>query len=390
MIRALTQTPAKLILPHGSGAGGGGGNNLAALAAKAEAILFTGDTARKADLRSRRATQADWPWVDEATWEQVVNHQIMNGKWEAWDTDGLTKNPPPKSLDVMPKITSNHKNGGWSDDGKVSLSVSVANASDPSKVRIHVAEDRLEATTKDPVLDKAKWQEFETGATRVAFLAVDVEGKQPSGKSRLHALDPHVVVDDTGRERGEPVRLSVFPSGLDMRYTLDGSKPSEGGKVYSGPFAVGGDAAQLLVAVRLPTGEWFQKSFSLSQIDSHGQRVIDKAKPAAWRSPLPFSDRRATFRVLEWMKNNPGTIMENPDVFILSSDQKKEFHVRMGGYQLNGEQLLSLLGALPKDIFTDSCGIQLEPQAIHFANGHALEAFSQELGQAIDYMNVEQ
>jgi hypothetical protein len=100
---------------------------------------------------------------------------------------------------------------------------------------IHYEQGNATATVKSPKLDKRL---LKTTEMEISFLVVDSKGEHQTGdpvKWTNQIVIKHSLIE---AGYGRKCELKAYPSGSEIRYSINDSDPSDGGTIYSGPFEI--------------------------------------------------------------------------------------------------------------------------------------------------------
>ena len=364
VIKTLTSDPKKLYTDIPA--------NYDALKAKAEALLFGNlDDVRNTDLRDRLKQKTGMPWMPPRGFDQLLIEASQRGHWEDLQNGYITKNPKPKSTQVIISYEGNP-----TDDGSVRLTIDVANAGNQPK--IHYAEDG-DVSESSPVLTD---NVLTTNSLRVQFLAVDPTGENLTGEAYTweNKLVLRTKLDETTRR----VELFIAPRG-NIRYTIDGSEPRNGTE-YKGPIQIGKEAVTVYVFAECD-GLETKRNFSFTESGSN-EVVIKKDKPAVLSSAAPkvLDNAAKTYAGLKLAKEKN---IEFENVVLIIGNSPKVINLATGGLKVSAEFIEGIL-TLVQSVFPPDVPVIMNFRKAHVPTGHDLEQFTKQLGIEINVGEVEQ
>jgi hypothetical protein len=322
------------------------------------------DEARWTDVVDRMAEQAAMYWLPPKGLETLRTLACNRGLWEDLGNGYLTKKPKKKKTSVQ-AIADYAPN----DDGSVQLRVNAQHAG-PAP-RIHYAEDGL-VTEASPQL---KEQALTTKALRVNFLVVDPSGQYETGEPVTWS-NKLVLRTNLHENNGQrTVELLVAPKG-EIRYSLDGSEPRNG-IAYSQPIAIR-DGEILLRAFAEADGLETKNEFKFPAKGKSGLQ-INETKPAffvATRAAHKLDSRAKTFAGLK-LAGEKGVEFENVNVIV--GQGSRVATIAIGEVSVNAAFLETLLTTLLEK-FEPTTPVTLAFRKAHFASGHDLKDFTDQLG----------
>ena len=342
---------------------------------KAEDLLWpeSQDETRWSDAADRYAEQPGMPWLPPRGLDALKTIACNRGVWEDLRTGYVTKKPQRKQTSAQIVRESEPD-----DEGRVRLQVNPMNAG-PTP-RIHYAEGST-VSASSPLLTE---NPLSTAALRIAFLVVDRSGQFETGEPEV--WENRLVLRNELHEEGEERRIELFvaPRG-EIRYTLDGSEPREG-TPYKGPIAVNDDEV-LLRAFATEDGLEAKEEFRFPAKGREGVD-IDEGRPARMvsRSGHKLDSRASTF---EGLKHATDKAVSFEKVTLTVGQGAQVASIIIGEVRVDAGFLTQLLqNVLEK--FPPDTPVTMAFRKAHFASGHDLKHFCQELGLEIAQGNVEQ
>ena len=342
---------------------------------KAEDLLWpeNQDDTRWADAADRYAEQPAMIWLPPKALDVLKTTACNRGLWEDLGNGYITKQPKKKrtSAQIVPEPE-------LGDEGRVRLRVNAQHAG-PAP-RIHYAEDSNVSESSPVLKDNA----FSTTALRVAFLICDPSGQHETGEPVVWTNQLMLrsnLTDDAGKRR---VELFLVPRG-EILYTLDGSEPRDGAP-YTGPITIGDDEV-LLRAFATADDLEAKRDFRFQPAGKKGVH-LDPAKPARLvsRSVHKLDSRDATF---EGLKQAQDKTVHFENVTLTVGQGARFVTIMIGEVRVEAAFLTQLLKNAC-DKFPPDAPITMAFQKAHFASGHDLEQFCQEVGLKITQGSVDQ
>ena len=342
---------------------------------KSEDLLWpeSQDETRWSDAADRYAEQPAMPWLPPKGLDVLKTIACNRGVWEDLDNGYITKKPQKKgtSAQIVPESEPD-------DEGRVRLQINPVNAG-PAP-RIHYAEGSA-VSESSPLLTE---NPFLTTALRVAFLVVDRSGQFETGGPKV--WENRLVLRNQLHEEGDKRRVALFvaPRG-DIRYTLDGSEPRDG-QPYDAPITIS-DGEVLLCAFATADGLDVKEEFRFPAKGKKGVQ-IDDTRPARMvsRSGHKLDSRASTFEGLKHATDK-GVSFEKVTLTVGQGSQVAS--IIIGEVQVDAGFLTQLLeNVLQK--FPPDTPVTMAFRKAHFASGHDLKHFCQELRLEIAQGNVEQ
>jgi hypothetical protein len=176
------------------------------------------------EIRNRAAMNTDWHWHPKAALDSLKIEMENRGQWKSYN--GFVHKGPHAKEKTSIRWTENRDN--------VTQEVTL-NLIPERGDTIHYEEGNATATVKSPKLDKRL---LKTTAMEISFLVVDSKGEHEAGdpvKWTNQIVIKHSLIE-AGNDR--KCELKAYPSGSEIRYSINDSDPSESGTIYSGPFEI--------------------------------------------------------------------------------------------------------------------------------------------------------
>jgi hypothetical protein len=361
VVRTLTSDPIKLYtdIP----------GNFDALKARAESLLFGNqDDVRKTDLLDKMKQVTQMPWLPSKGFDLLLQEALMRGSWEDLGNGTITKQPRPKTTNVLIQEASDPD-----DTGTCRLKLESQNAG--KAPRIHYAEDGP-VSDASPVLSD---NTLSSNALRVQFLAVDPTGASVTGSpvTWVNELTVRSRLDEVTRT----VQLTVAPRGT-IRYTLDGTEAREG-TAYSAPISIGKDAANIQVYAECD-GLEAKRSFNFAASGSDEVMLV-KDKPAQLFGSTPKKlDSSAKAHEGIRLAKEKGITFQN--VTLTLGTAPKVVQLVLGDIKVDAEFIENTLPHLHGLLEADA-PLVMSFKRVHTPTGHDLEQFAKGVG--IELVNEE-
>ena len=259
---------------------------------KVEARLFTQKSMLWTEIERRAATTPGWQWHRPDALKSLKADCVHKDIWRE-EGSYVDKGPFPKpTTTVRVRELARDENSG-----RVNLKLTPVNA------------DQLYADIgglATPASMKVDGRDFETDELRVSFLAVDSTGGHETGEAvewtNRITLKSREYMD--GNER----MLEIRPAPLAaVRYSTDGSDPTNNGGTYVGAFAIpGGTRIVLAVAEKNGiTSETHRREIT----EKPQARPIDKTNPVVWNpgaDGFVFQETRTAYGFINRLKKHEG------------------------------------------------------------------------------------
>lgn len=221
--------------------------------------------------------------------------------------------------------------------------------------------------------------------TTLRFFAIDDEGNQEMVKTEVYTIDPppKTSAAPKGGTFNKPVRVTLVPDEeATIYYTLDGSTPTVGSFVYSGPILISDEGITVL--------KFFAVDLLGNQEDVKvEQYIIDVTPPET--TALPSGGRYSSKSTITLIANEPATIyyklcvneynpdkckdpaVSDPDVLVgdttvsgieLGTGVLKYFSIDRAGNRENVKTQVYLSGNSPYTYAYPSGGLYRTPQLV--------------------------
>ena len=191
--------------------------------------------ARWKDIEDRAISNVRWPWLPPKGLDDLRRRAINTGDWRDNGDGYIEKGPFPPPKTSVKAVTKSRD-----DSGKATIELTALNAG--PKAQIHYASTPDVSASSPTVPDVV----FESDATVLWFLAVDPEGKLPTGDAEKWTNTLTLTHQPKEVMGKRTVTLDVKPRGT-IRWNLDGTNVKEG-SAYTGPIEIPGDKETTLYA----------------------------------------------------------------------------------------------------------------------------------------------
>ena len=179
--------------------------------------------------------------------------------------------------------------------GKAKLRIKPVNG---DQVRYSYGRNSVSETS--PILDYHEI--METDEMEVEFLCLDTNGEHQTGSAAQWTNE--VTLKFAFLNQGDEVLLeiAVAPPTATVKYTTDGSHPTNGG-VYDSPFAV---VPQTIIQVIGTKGEHSSEVKTIKAPDQQGKIDIKKDQPLRWNKAFKNGSTADSYRFLNTIKKTRG------------------------------------------------------------------------------------
>jgi hypothetical protein len=352
--------------------------NVDSLRTRAEQMLWIGADrrARWKDVEDRAVSNVRWPWLPPKGLDDLRRRAISWGDWRDNNDGYIEKGPFPPPKTSVKAVTKNRD-----DAGKATIELTALNAS--PKAQIHYASTPDVSAASPTVPDVV----FESDATVLWFLAVDPEGKLPTGDAEKWTNTLTLTHQPKEVMGKRTVTLDVKPRGT-IRWNLDGTNVKEGG-AYTWPIEIPGDKETTLYAYAEDAGIEVRKDFTI-RARSGGKATIDRAKPASVARKIKLATTIETFGALRAAKKTKATFGNGVSVTVGRGD--KNATTRFGpGTVLSAEAIEAFIAAARAAIGEEAADAEIGFGEFKFGSGADLEEFLKEFGEIkIDPSEVQQ
>jgi len=315
------------------------------------------------------------PWLPPRGLDMLKSIACNRGLWEDLGNGYITRKPQKKKTSVQVIAESEPD-----DDGKVRLRINAQNAGPVP--RIYYAEDGPVSESSPQLMD----QHLTTRALHMNFLVMDPSGQYETGE--VVTWSNKLVLRNclTEKDGKRIVELLVAPMG-DIRYTLDGSEPRDG-ILYDRPVDIG-DGEVMLRAFAEAAGLEAKELFRFPARGKKGVHIDDvKLGRLVSRTGRKLDSRAKTFEGLKQAGERSVTF---EGVVLMVGQGNQVVGLNVGEVPVQVTFLESILkSVLDLEKFTPNTPIAMSFRKAHFASGHDLKQFAEELGIELQTGDVEQ
>jgi hypothetical protein len=333
---------------------------------KCEERLFTRKEMRWSEIKDRAATETNWTWVHPRTLDNLLADCKQKDLWREHG-DYVEKGPFAKEpTGVSFRVKSENE-----ETNKVSLRLH-PRFGDKIYYEIGAAATISSLKVEDP-------NNFEMAELKVSFLCVDSTSQHPTGAPVEWMRDISVKHKIMEKADGKYMVLKS-QSGVNIKYTTDGSDPKDSGGTYDGEFKIPANAA--FVQIVAEHGGVFYDSQSIKiEKGKVGSPTIDKAKPLVLSRLLRAVDTSETYDQLTLLKKYAESVKDVHIVLHKIDDQGRDagwIELTLSDkIAITIEQIESVIDNLKNSFITNGrVNIELELSAIIFKNGQAFLDFA--------------
>ncbi len=264
---------------------------------KIEAKLFTEKSLPWADILQNAASKPDWDWHHPNALEDVKRDQLSKELWREngnWIEKGPFPAPPTR---VELREVSRER-----ETGKVSLKLNPING---DTIRYCYGKGVSETS---PVLDYR--DVLTTDEMEVEFICIDSKGEHQTGDLRLWTNTITLQHKFISQGTESVLELRVAPPNAQIRYTTDGSTPSEKSALYEAPFVVRPGATILVIGLK---GAYRSETLMVKAPMEAGKVEIDKKAPLVWKNRMKKGNTSESYALLKVL-NKAGAQMAGLDI----------------------------------------------------------------------------
>lgn len=239
------------------------------------------------EIKRRAAQDPSWVWHHPKALDDLRETLTKQGQWRDLTNGFVQRGPfPPAAASVSVQVLRRDP-----DTGRVRLRINPLHAS-----QVRIAEGET-ATTASPIFNAENGWEFETDDVSLSFLAQDPTGEHLDGEPVFwtNTIElKHRFYQDGDKRRCE---LKAIPAG-EIKYTTDGSNPSNFGSVYAEPFVIPDDARVILA---IASSHGVTSNVSRFDVPEKGKTgfEVDPKKPAVWSRKVKRDSTGETFTLLD-------------------------------------------------------------------------------------------
>lgn len=250
---------------------------------KFETRIFTQQRMTWKHILERVATETSWQWHKPDALEDLKKYCLRNGDWIE-EGGYLDKEPPAPETSV--NVIESHR-----DDltGEVTLKINPING---DIVYYEIDDDATTASSQVKELSG-----FKTKELKISFLCVDSKGKNTTGQQYKWTNNVSVKYKTFDKGGKRYFQLEATSNDVEIRYSTDGSNPSNNGGKYIEPFEITEDTKIIqAVAVNEKKGVFSEPLQHKIEIKSFS---IQKDKPVKLRDAQTTNSSKETFSLLE-------------------------------------------------------------------------------------------
>ncbi len=353
--------------------------NVDALRTRAETMLWIAGGERRArwkDIEEQAICNVRWPWLPPKGLDDLRRRALATGDWRDNNDGYVEKGPFPPPKTSVKAVTKNRD-----DSGKATIELTAINAG--PKPQIHYA-TTSDVSVASPIVPDIV---FEDDATVLWFLAVDPDGKLPTGDPEKWTNTLTLTHQPKEVMGKRAVTLSAKPRGA-IRWNLDGTNVKEG-REYVGPIDIPGDKETTLYAYAADAGIEVKKEFTI-RAPSGGKATIDPAKPAAVVRKIKLATTIDTFGAIRAGKKAKAIFGNGVSVTVGRGD--KNATTRFGpGTTLSPEAIEAFITAARAAIGEEAADVEIGFGEFKFASGSDLVEFLKEVTEIkVDPSEVQQ
>lgn len=366
IIEALTSTGASKLTPEVTD------GNFDSLRTRIEDLLWvSGSDARRSrwsDIEEQALANVRWVWLPPKALLDVRKRALASGDWRDNGDGYIEKGPFPP-----PRTSVRFAERDRDDDGKVTLELSTVDAGE--RGRIHFDTTDVVSDTSPVVPDNI----FETRETVLWFLAVDPDGKCPTGPAVRWTNILTLTYQPKEVMGKRTVTLDVKPKGT-IRWNLEGTTPREG-HLYEGPIQIPGDGEVTIYAYAEDNGISVTKNFTVHAVTG-GKPTIDKTKPASLpKKKIKLSRIEEITSVIKAGKATKATFT---GVNIVVGTGVQTATTRFGvGTILSSEAIDAFVKSARSALCNETADVELTISDFRFTTGQMLEDFLEQVAGII-------
>ncbi len=250
---------------------------------KFETRIFTQQRMTWNHILERVATETSWQWHKSDALEDLKKYCLRNGDWIE-EGGYLDKEPPPPVTSV--NVIESHRDEST---GEVTLRIIPING---DMVYYEIDDDATTASSQVKDLSI-----FKTKELKVSFLCVDSKGKNKTGQQYKWTNNVSVTYKTFDKDGKRYLQLEATSNDVEIRYSTDGSNPSNNGGKYIEPFEITEDTKIIqAVAVNEKKGVFSEPLQHKIKIKAFS---IQKDKPVKLRDAQTTNSSKETFSILE-------------------------------------------------------------------------------------------
>ena len=333
---------------------------------KCEQRLFTRKEMRWSEIKDRASTETNWTWVHPRTLDNLLADCKQKDLWREHG-DYVEKGPfdkEPTSVSFTVKSENEETN-------KVSLRLHPL-FGDKIYYEIGAPATTTALKVEDP-------NNFETSELKVSFLCIDSTSEHPTGEPvewmRVISVKHKIIVKTDGK-----YMVLKSQSGVNIKYTTDGSDPKDSGGIYDGEFKIPSTATFVQIVAE-HSGAFYDSQSIKIEKGEVGSLTIHKAKPLVLSRLLRAVNTSETYEQLTLLKKYAESVKDVHIVLHKNDDQGRD----AGWIELtlsdkittSIEQIKDVINNLKNSFITNGrVNVELEWSATTFKNGQAFLDFA--------------
>lgn len=367
IIEALTSTGASKLEIEVNDA------NVDRLRSRVEDLLWvSGSDERKArwgDIEEQALANVRWIWLPPKGLMELRKRAIATGDWRDNGDGFIEKGPfPPPRTSV--RYCERERDAG----GKVTLELSAIDAGDRAEIHYASTDDVSEAS---PVVSDTI---FETEETVLWFIAVDPDGKCPTGPATKWCNTLSLTYEPKEVMGKRVVTLDVKPRGT-IRWNLEGTTPREG-QIYTGPITIPGDGEVTIYVYAEDSGISITKEWHV-HATTGGKAKIDPKKPAVVPKKVRLVRVEDVFAVTKAGKATKATFS---GINIVVGTGAQSATTRFGiSTVLTAAAIEAFIISARAAIGSETAGVEIMFSDFRFESGQSLEEFLEQVSGIVAF-----
>jgi hypothetical protein len=250
---------------------------------KFETRIFTQQRMTWNHILERVATEALWQWHKPDALEDLKKHCLRNGDWIE-EGGYLDKEPPAPETAV--NVIETHRNDTTCE---VTLKITPINGD-----TVYYEIDGDATTASSQVKDLSS---FKTKDLKISFLCVDSTGKNITGQQFHWTNNVSVKYKLFDKDGKRYLQLEATSKDVEIRYSTDGSNPSNNGGKYIEPFEIP-ENTKIIQAVAVNEKKGVYSEPLQHKIETK-TFLIEKDKPVKFKQAPTTNSSKETFALLE-------------------------------------------------------------------------------------------
>lgn len=336
---------------------------------KFEARIFTQQRMTWNHILERVATETSWQWHKPDALEDLKKHCLRNGDWIE-EGGYLDKEPPAPETSV--NVIETHRNDKT---GEVTLKITPINGD-----TVYYEINDNATTSSSQVKDLSS---FKTKELKVSFLCVDSTGKNITGQQFNWTNNVSVKFKIFDKDGKRYLQLEATSKDVEIRYSTDGSNPSNNGGKYIEPFEIPENTKIIqAVAVNEKKGVY---SEPLQHKIEEKVFLIEKDKPVKLKQAPTTNSSKETFALLGDYATFKVSA-QGLDFTIQEKNGKGFMMLSFGEFQIeNMQDVIDELNFLIDKFFANkSYEVTATFNSVSFTDGNMFEQYVSKQKQTID------